>query len=105
MLACKKDTRELSIRKTERCNEDSMRLVPYYPKTLFPKKSRSNGFVIRLRLFSFNLRQFILRFDIDLGFDLAPIKPKRKIIVFIGDIKKRKFLECYFNLVEIEKFV
>jgi hypothetical protein len=40
-----------------------------------------------------------------LGFDLAPIKPKRKIIVFIGDIKKRKFLECYFNLVEIEKFV
>jgi len=32
------------------------------------------------------LRQFILRFDLDLGFDLAPIIPKRKITVFIGDI-------------------
>jgi len=39
-------------------------------KSLFPKKSRSIGFVINLRLFSFNLRQFILQFNPALGLGL-----------------------------------
>jgi hypothetical protein len=37
--------------------------------------------------------------------NIAPTKALRKLIVFIGDIQKRKFSESYFNLVEVEKFV
>ena len=34
MFVCKRDTKELSIIKTERCNDDSMRLVYYFVKRL-----------------------------------------------------------------------
>ena len=37
--------------------------------------------------------------------NIAPTLAVRKVIVFIGDIKKRKFSESYFNLVEVKKFV
>ena len=36
---------------------------------------------------------------------IAPTLAVRKVIVFIGVIQKRKFFECYFNLVEVKKFV
>ena len=34
-FASKNDTIELSTGKTERCNNDSMRIVPYFPKRLY----------------------------------------------------------------------